>query len=333
MTAEAAAAPPGGETFYLIDGYAAIFRAYYAIRRPFYSPTTGEETQAVFVFARMLHKLYSTLAPDYLVVALDAPGETFRDELYRGYFESPPSEEKPADTPVPEVPGYKGTRRATPDGLSAQIPRILELLELLGIPMIGKAGLEADDVIATLTERVLAERPDLRVRIVSRDKDLEQLLRDGPDGRPAVTLFDVHSGAEFGRAELWEKRGVRPEQVPDLLALTGDAVDNVPGVPGIGGRTAAKLLQEFGSLDGVLQNLDRAPARLRPALEQARTAVLPLSRRLVTLHRDPEVAQAFDLEAARVPRPTPVRAASAAALCRFFEELGFESLSHQFQNL
>jgi len=347
------------ETLYLIDGYAAIFRAYFAIRRPLYSPVTGEETQAVLVFARMLHKLYTTLDPDYVAVAIDAPGKTFRDDLYGGYSVGKPAEVETADsgtgdepcgdlsatvpsggsaapTPpeAPPAPGYKGTRRETPGGLTAQIPRILELLALLGVPTVEKAGLEADDVIATLTERVTSGDPDglRRVRIVSKDKDLEQLLSDGPDGAPRVTLFDVHTGEEFGRSELWEKRGVSPAQVPDLLALTGDAVDNVPGVPGVGGRTAAKLLQEFGSLDGVLENLERVPSRLRDALEEAKPVTLPLSRRLVTLERDPDLARCFDLSAARsVGRPLP--RADAAGLAHFFDELGFSTLKAQFLEL
>jgi DNA polymerase-1 len=336
-----------GETLYLIDGYAAIFRAYFAIRRPLYSPETGEETQAVLVFARMLHKLYTTLGPDYVAVALDAPGATFRDELYGGYFARPEGEPATAPVPAGETPteageeapetppvsGYKGTRQATPDGLTAQIPRILELLELLGVPTVARPGLEADDVIATLAEGLTAERPGLNVRIVSKDKDLEQLLRhaDAPaSGR--VTLYDVHTGEEYDRAALWAKRGVTPAQVPDLLALTGDAVDNVPGVPGIGGKTAAKLLQQFGSLDGVLANLDRVPERLRGPLEGARTVTLPLSRRLVTLERDPELTRAFDLEAARVRRPL-LGAESQSALCRFFDTMGFRSLKEQFNSL
>ena len=320
--------PP--ETLYLIDGYAAIFRAFYAIRNPLYSPVTGEPTQAVLVFAQMLLKLYAQMRPHYVAVALDAPGRTFRDDLYVQYTPVPlviPSALDGIEPAAPvggettgdvlpaedNVPRYKGTRRATPDSLHLQLGRILELLDLLEVPVISRPGLEADDVIATLTDRVLADEayPDLRVRIVSRDKDLEQLLSR------RATLFDVHTEAETDVAALWERRGVTPAQVVDLLTLTGDVVDNIPGVAGIGPKTAAKLLQQFGSLEGILANLDQVPQRWRESLEKART-FLPLSRRLVTLERDPEIA--FSLPSARA-RPLP-----AEKLLPFFEELGFSRL-------
>jgi DNA polymerase-1 len=201
-----------------------------------------------------------------------------------------------------------------------QIPRILQVLELFGIPVIGKPGLEADDVIATLTDRVLEDpaHPDLTVRIVSKDKDLEQLLRE------RVTLFDIHTGDEMDHEALYRRRGVTPDQVIDYLTLTGDVVDNVPGVPGIGPKTAAKLLHQFGSVDGILENLDQVKGQCRENLLNARAA-LPISRRLVTLHRDPEIS--FDLEAARV-RPLPKQ--DMAELCR---TLGFGRLTELFGNL
>src|SRR5438046_892702 len=122
------------ETLYLIDGHAQIFRAYYAIRGGMRSPITSEPTHAIFGFAAMLLKLLSQLSPHYVVVAVDSPGKTFRDDLFEA---------------------YKGTRQATPEDLIAQIPRILEMIELFGIPVIGQPGLEADDIIATITQRIL----------------------------------------------------------------------------------------------------------------------------------------------------------------------------------
>ena len=324
---------PRPPTLYLIDGYAAIFRAFFAIRRPLHSPVTGEETQAVLVFVRMLLKLYTTLEPDYVVVALDAPGSTFRDDIYREYFDTPPDDRAP---PVPECDPiaaptesiletkpepkslYKGTRNQTPDGLTQQIPRILEVLKLFGIPVIGKSGLEADDIIATLTDRVLDDptQPDLTVRIVSKDKDLEQLLRD------RVTLFDIHTGEELDSDGLFDRRGVTPSQIIDYLTLTGDTVDNVPGVPGIGPKTAAKLLQQHGSLDRILENLDQVKGQCRDNLEAARP-YLPISRRLIALHRDDEIP--FDLDSARVsPLPTE-------DMARFCETLGFGRLTEFFR--
>jgi DNA polymerase I len=319
-------------TLYLIDGYASIFRAFYAIRNPIHSPVTGEPTQAILVFTQMLFKLYATLKPDYIVMAMDAPGETFREQVYAEYVSaaagSPIDTVEPGELPaVPAVvpgeekvspvePRYKGNRRETPDALFQQTERILQLLGLCGIPVIGKPGLEADDVIATITDRLMADpaHTDLRIRIVSRDKDLEQLLSD------RVTLFDVHTGTETDVAALRAKRGIEPEQVVDLLTLTGDAVDNIPGVDGIGPRTAAKLLQQYGTLDAILENLNQLKGAWRDNLAKVRPA-LPYSRRLVTLKRDEEIP--FSLEDSRV-RPLPTE-----TIIPLFDELGFNRLKDQ----
>ena len=333
------------ETLYLIDGYAAIFRAYFAIRRPLVSPVTGEPTQAVLVFAGMLLKLLTRFRPDYIVVALDAPGKTFRDELYEQYRSlqrssagdtgldnrAEPRTDAATDGTVgdgilPDAPPaaddrYKGNRPAMPGSLDQQIPRILEMLTLLGIPTLGKPGLEADDVIATLVDRVLQDpaRGDVHVHIVSNDKDLQQLLGE------RVTLFDVHTEATLDAAALREKKGITPAQVVDVLALAGDAVDNIPGVAGIGTKTAAQLVQRFGSLDGVLAHLDEVPGtRRRHNLEQA-CPYLPLLRALVTLRRDPDIP--FSLEEARV-RPLAV-----APLLALFEQLGFNRLQQEVRKL
>jgi DNA polymerase-1 len=242
----------------------------------------------------MLLKLYQQCRPDYVVAAVDTPGKTFRDELY-------------AD--------YKGTRRATPDDLTSQVPRVLEVFQHFGIPVVGQAGLEADDVIATITRRVLADPSlaGLSVRIVSKDKDLEQLLGD------RVTLFDVHTDTTVDVASLLANKGVTPAQVVDTLALMGDAVDNVPGVAGIGPKTAAQLISEFGSLEGILAHLDEIKGKRREALEQAR-AHLPLSRTLVTLKGDADFP--FSLETARARPP------DAGRLVSLFQTLGF----HRFQD-
>src|SRR5579862_4365466 len=178
------------ETIYLIDGYAQIFRAYYAIRNGMRSPVTSEPTQAVFGFTWMLFKLFFEFHPHYLVVAIDAPGNTFRDDLYGQYpleklsplAEPAEPEEDGASVPVPAVVAplpeerramYKGTREATPDDLKAQVPRILEVTEGFGIPIVQQAGLEADDVIATIVQRILDDPAyaDVQIRIVSKDKD------------------------------------------------------------------------------------------------------------------------------------------------------------------
>ncbi len=373
------------KTLYLIDGYAAIFRAFYAIRNPLYSSVTGEPTQAIYVFANMLIKLYTTLGPDYVAVAWDTPGETFRDALYGEYARlaqptvpvtagetpppiaelsrpsetttpttadppaqpqtgesvpiAPPQTTPPADETGPPIvpvllippivaPTYKGTRRETPNDLNTQVPRIIELLNVFQIPIIGEPQWEADDIIATLTSRILRDpaQKDVRVRIATKDKDMEQLINE------RVTLFDIHTGAELGETDLLAKRGITPAQVVDFLSLTGDTVDNIPGVPGVGPKTAAKLLQHFGTLDALLQALadpanlppKTVPDKVRENLELARPT-LPLSRRLVTLHPDAE----FDFDLERDARAQTLQDIAPAMLA-FCDALGFNSLKKAF---
>jgi DNA polymerase-1 len=286
-------------TLYLIDAYAQIFRAYYAIRGGMRSPVTGEATHAVFGFTSMLLKLLGSLSPDHVIVAFDAPGPTFRDELYSA---------------------YKATRNDTPEDLTSQVPRIIELLDGFHLPLIGKAGLEADDVIATIVRRVLddPECADVRIRLVSKDKDLEQLLCD------RVSMFDIHTDTEIDVAGLWFNKGIKPEQVIDVLSLMGDTVDNVPGVDGIGPKTAAQLINEFGSLENLLANLDQVKGKKRESLEAAR-ARLPLSRELVTLRVDPDLQ--YSLEHARVRPPDVNR------LIPLFQQLGFNRFQDDVRRL
>jgi DNA polymerase-1 len=281
------------ETLYLIDSHAQIFRAYYAIRGGLRSSVTGEPTHAVFGVTGMIIKLLSQFHPQYIVAANDAPGKTFRDDLYAE---------------------YKGTRENVPDDLVSQIPRVHELLELFGIPIIGVSGLEADDIIATITQRVLDDPScnDVQIRIVSKDKDLEQLLGD------RVTMFDIHTDTTIDVEALWENKGIKPEQVIDVLALMGDTADNVPGVEGIGAKTAAKLINQFGSIDAIFANIDQIKGKRRENLEKARSH-LPLSRTLVTLKHDAELD--FSLERARV------KPLNLDKLLPLFQQLDF----HRFQ--
>jgi DNA polymerase I len=276
-------------TLYLIDAYAQIFRAFYAIRNGMNSPVTGEPTHAVFGFTGMLFKLFTQYKPDYVAVALDAPGKTFRDEMY--------SE-------------YKATRNATPDDLHSQVPRIFELIEHCGIPIISKPGLEADDVMAIITCQVLADPAcsDVQVRLVSKDKDLEQLLSD------RAALFDIHTDTTLDVAGLAAGKGITPQQVIDYLALIGDSVDNVPGVEGIGPKTASQLLQQYGSIDGIYAHIEEIKGKRRENLEKARGHI-DLSRRLVTLECSVDLG--FSLEDARL-RPMNLQ-----GLLHLFQQLGF----------
>ena len=319
-------------TLYLIDAYAQIFRAYYAIRGGMRSPNTGEPTQATFGFANMMLKLLRELKPDFIVVAADMPGGTFRDEIYKQYEQlrtgipALPAEEggEPGEATAPSVGAqyteYKGTRDATPDDLISQVPRIFEMLEMMNVPVVGQSGIEADDVIATIVKRVLADptMEDVNIRIVSKDKDLEQLICD------RVCLFDIHTDTVVDAAALWENKGIKPEQVIDVLALMGDTSDNVPGIEGIGLKTAAQLIQQFGSIEGILENIDQIKGKRRENILKGKD-VLPISRAMVTLKQDADFAFPISASAVRPP--------DADRILPLFEQLGFRRLQDEIKKI
>lgn len=267
-------------TLYLIDGYAQFFRAYHAIRTPMSSPVTKEPTNMSFGFIGMLLKLLRGEGnlggkPDYVAVTIDVSDDrgTFRSDLY---------------------PDYKAHRPPPPEDLFPQVDRMLDTMKSMGIPIIGAARFEADDVIATLVTSLRAKHPDLRIRIISKDKDLKQLLVNDH-----VTLYDVHTDLEISANTLKEETGLAPAQVIDFLALMGDNADNVPGVEGVGPKTAAQLIAEYGSLDGVLAEAAKDKSKITGKRQEnirAATSKLPLSRELVTLRHDVPIS--LDLSAA-----------------------------------
>ncbi len=289
------------KTLYLIDGHAQFFRAYYAIRSGMTSPVTGEPTNMSYGFVGMLLKVLRDYKPDYLAVVIDVSGdkESFRSKIY---------------------PDYKGHREEMPDDMGPQIDRCLQVLDLMGIPVMGQEGVEADDVIATLVTRLKREQPDLAIRIVSKDKDLTQLLND------RVELFDVHKDSSVTAADVFKTEGVQPEHVLDILSLMGDTSDNIPGVPGIGPKTAAKLILEHGSIDNLLANLDTIKGKRRENLEASRD-LLEVSRSLVQLRDDLDVE--FDLEDAR----SDVSQLPAEAMLAMFRELGFTRYQDDLRTL
>jgi DNA polymerase-1 len=257
------------KTLLLIDGHAQIFRAYHAIRSPMSSPVTKEPTNATFGFAGMLLKILREQKPDYLAMVVDVSGDrqTFRSLMY---------------------PEYKANRDPMPDDLRPQVGRCIQLVHDIGAPILGEEGVEADDVIATIVRRVRRLHPDVRIRIVSKDKDLMQLLEAG-----YVELLDAHRDEIIDVVKLLEDKRVRPDQVIDLLALTGDTADNVPGVPGVGPKTAADLLEQYGSLDGVIAHADEIKGKRGEKIRES-IELLGLSRRLVTLKEDVEVEFKLD---------------------------------------
>lgn len=263
------------KTLYIIDTLAEIFRSFYAIQTRLVSGVTGEPTNAIYGFGTTILKLLIDYKAEYIIAAIDMPGDTFRNEMYKE---------------------YKGHRRTPPDDLVTQIPRIQQFLETLQIPVIGKPELEADDIIASVTQYILdsPDTQDVNVCIISKDKDLEQLLCD------RVTMFDIRKDVTIDVDALWENKGITPDQVIDTLALMGDTSDNVPGVEGIGLKTAAKLIQEFGSIENIYANIEKIKGKRRENLEKAQEYI-SLSQELVTLKRDADLG--FTLEQARFKKP------------------------------
>ncbi len=261
------------ERLYLVDGHSHLFRAYHAVG--YLSTSRGVPSHAVLILSAMLWKMIREERPDYLGIAWDAPGATFRDRLFEE---------------------YKATRAAMPSDLVQQLPYVRRLFEALRTPVIEVPGFEADDVLATLVERVAPR--DLDVVLVTSDKDLLQLV--GP--RVSVLSVNGRSGERiwYDAAKVRERWGVDPKQIPDVLALMGDSIDNIPGVPGIGEKTAVKLLAQFGSVEGIYEHLPLVSGKLRETLAANRTQAF-LSRELATVSR--HVPIEFSLDAFRLEEP------------------------------
>jgi len=250
------------KTLYLIDASSYIYRAFHALP-PLNSPD-GTPTNALYGVTTMLLKLLRETEPEYLAAVFDAPGPTFRDAMYTE---------------------YKANRPSMPDDLSVQIPMVHELVDAFAIAAVTLPGVEADDVIATIARH--AEREGVDTIIITGDKDLMQLVT------PHIQLWDTMRNRRYDTAAVRSRLGVEPRQVADLLGLMGDAVDNVPGVRGIGEKTATTLLQRFDSLDNLLQQLDelekstdiRGAKKLAATLRE-HTEIARLSRDLATLRDD-----------------------------------------------
>ncbi len=238
----------------LVDGSSFLYRAFHAL--PPLSNSRGEPTGAIYGVANMLRKLLDTYDTPWFAVVFDAPGKTFRNDLYRE---------------------YKSHRPPMPAELKAQLAPLKELIEAMGIPVVVEEGVEADDVIATLARRAAAEGFD--VVVATSDKDLAQLVDDH------IILDNTMSDTRLDVAGVEAKFGVGPERIVDFLALVGDSSDNVPGIPGVGPKTAAKWLKKYGSLDRIIAHADeikgKAGENLRAHLERLR-----LARRLVQVHDD-----------------------------------------------
>jgi DNA polymerase-1 len=286
---------PPPKTIYLVDGSGQFHRAFHAIRG--LATSKGLPTNATYGFTTMLRKLLEDERPEHMAVLFDPPGKTLRHTEYAE---------------------YKANRPKMDDDLAVQIPYIRRLCEALRMPVVEVSGYEADDTIATLARQAV-ER-GLRVVVVSADKDLLQLVSDD-----VVVLNPGREGSgstRFDRMAVEEKWGVPPERIADVLALVGDSVDNVPGVPGIGEKGARDLVREFGSVESVLEHADDVKrAAYREGLKSHKAEAL-LSKQLVTLRTDAPVS--LDLEALR--RQEPDRAATYA----LFKELEFQVLAREY---
>lgn len=284
--------------FVVIDGMAIIYRGYYAL--PPLTTRQGELVNAVFGFTTILLNMLEKVNPDYLAVAFDLKGPTFRHESYED---------------------YKGTRAETPDDLIAQIPRIRDIVQAFQIPMLEREGFEADDLIATLAER-LRDEAEIELLIVTGDMDLTQLITDRVKLLAPLTGFnDVKT---YDIAAVHEKYGLRPDQMVDYKALVGDTSDNIPGVPGIGPKTASSLLQQYETLDGVYAHVDTLSEGVRSKLIAGKASA-ERSKALVTLVRD--VPLTLDIEDCHAHQ------VDARRIHLLFEALEFKRLIAKFQAL
>ena len=258
----------------LLDGNGLIYRGYYALIATPLTTSKGELVNAVFGFTNIVLRAIGDVKPDAVAIAFDLGKPTFRHERYLE---------------------YKATRQRMPDELRDQFPKVREVVAALGIPVYEREGFEADDVIATLAGQ--AEARGLETTIVTGDLDMLQLVTERT--RLVVSLRGgVANTVVYDLARMAERWGLRPDQMLDYKALKGDATDNIPGVPGVGEKTAAKLVATFGTLDGLYERLDEVtPERLRPLLLEARERVLE-SRELQRLVADVPVE--LDLDAARL---------------------------------
>jgi len=279
------------KTFYLVDGHSQIFRAYFAPFNILTAPS-GEPVKATYIFTQMVLAILRERKPAYFAIAMDVQDSTTQR---RQLFEE-----------------YKANREETPEDLPPQIERIVQIVTTLGIPIFRQEGYEADDIIATIAAQLPPEGVELRV--VSRDKDLHQLIND------SVKLWDPLKDELIDTQYLDEKKGFTPQEAVEIQTLTGDSVDNVPGIPGVGIKTAIKLIKKYGTADEVVAHAAELTPKLRSNVE-AFAENISLTRKLVTLDRT--VPMEFDLEACRA-KPIPV-----TKMRPIFEELSFRRLLDQ----
>ncbi len=285
-------------TLYLIDGHALAYRTYFALTRgsTTFSTRSGEPTAGVYGFTSVLLRILEQENPDYMAVAFDT-GRTFRDEIF---------------------PDYKGTRAKMPDDLRSQIERIRQLVDAFNMPRLEVEGYEADDILGSVARQLAAQ--GMGVKIITGDRDLLQLV----EPRIIVNLpgKSLSDAKDYLPEDVVAYLGVRPEQVVDYKALVGDKSDNIPGVPGIGEKTAISLLQTYDTLEGIYAHLDELSPSVRTKLEVGHESA-SMSRKLAQIVTDLTIP--LDLEQARPDHFDPVRIEA------LFRELEFRSLFARLQ--
>jgi len=279
------------KTVYLVDGNSYIHRAYHAIRG--LSNSKGLPTNAIFGFTKMLIKLLDDKSPDYVAVVFDAKGPTFRHEIFKD---------------------YKATRPPMPEDMAVQIPYIREVVAGLNVKFLEKEGYEADDIIGTIA--MLAKNQGLNVVIVSGDKDFRQTLSEN------TAMWDPISEKLIDYDTIKQDYGIEPEQIIEVMALSGDSADNIPGIPGVGEKTALNLIQQFHSIENLFENTDKVTkASVKNKLEQFKEQGL-LSKKLVTINNAVPIDVRIDDMRLGPPKKD--------SLAEIFRELEFKSLIAKF---
>ncbi|MGR3173811.1 MAG: 5'-3' exonuclease [Candidatus Scalindua sp.] len=274
------------ENFFIIDGHSQLYQAYYAIKG--LTTPTGQPINAVYGFTRMLRKIIREDKPCYMAIAFDTKGPTFRHIEYKE---------------------YKSHRKPTPDDLVSQIPLIYDVVNAYNIPLYAIQGFEADDIIGTISKKLSKE--NIECTIITIDKDMDQLIDKH------IKIFNPRKKEIRDIEKLRKEKGIEPENVIDILALGGDSSDNIPGIPGIGYKTALNLIREWKSLENVISNVDKIKGKKKQENLLKYTELARLSKRLATI--DTEVPLDFNLEACRLSNFNNIK------LNELFTNYGFNS--------
>ena len=274
------------ENFFIIDGHSQLYQAYYAITG--LTTPAGQPINAVYGFTRMLRKIIKEDKPCYMAIAFDTKGPTFRHKEYKE---------------------YKSHRKPTPDDLVSQIPLLYDVVNAYNIPLFAIQGFEADDIIGTISKKLSKE--SIECTIITIDKDMDQLIDKH------IKIFNPRKKEIRDTEKLHKENGIEPENVIDILALGGDSSDNIPGIPGIGYKTALNLIKEWKSLENVITNADKIKGKKKQENLLKYAELARLSKRLATINT--EVPLDFNLEACRLTNFNNIK------LNELFTNYGFNS--------